>query len=553
MERFPLIDVPSEDDRVSSSSSCDVSVHQSTSVIAGSEYGKSQEKMSKQMKQTLQPVESSEQKQSKTSKHYLRNSLDWDRDFLTSEGVLNNEELAIINSTFKKSEACSLPIITEEAKNTTELNSYLDNDRWALEKLEVDLFKNVQTSNQKTPGTGEKALKLAHPSKKINPAKGRALPNKSPVKSEPSRHNKKKSPVTSERHGVSNHLRKHDSRGATVVTDVAVDGITSSRTVSKPTRVLSRATVQMVPAKTTLVPAKTQIRTSNTKEKPGNVVMPKSVVVSKKMNEGSSSGNSKSSQPSKTTSTLVRNSVDKNLKSPSDITRMSSTSRATSRSSSGLITNIASMRTSRTKTVGRSASNSTVSSNSAVKLTSSTPSSSFDSAASGSFSSTRFAVKSAINSIETGSPSLSLESADNDRVHSAGCSSCLRSEDHGDQSSKLHATKNTPDDEVTSKPSRGDHPRSSTNNNSATKCCRSPVKKPLTTQTSKQPSFLKATTGASKTDSVNKLKHDTIQHTTPGTRNRALNSGSSQTHSAALTRNRKHRSQSLEKLPKLAE
>ncbi|CAL9138539.1 unnamed protein product, partial [Musa acuminata var. zebrina] len=62
----------------------------------------------------------------------------------------------------------------------------------------------------------------------------------------------------------------------------------------------------MVPAKTSLVPAKPQIRTSNTKEKPGNVVMPKSVVVSKKMNEGSSSGNSKSSQPSKMTSTLVR-------------------------------------------------------------------------------------------------------------------------------------------------------------------------------------------------------------------------------------------------------
>ncbi|RRT76936.1 hypothetical protein B296_00004160 [Ensete ventricosum] len=139
------------------------------------------------MEHALQQVESSEQKQSKTTKHCLRNSLDWDRDFLTSEGVLNNEELAIINSTFKKSEACSLPIITEDAKKTTELNSYLDNDRWALEKLEVDLFKHVQTSNQKTPGTGEKALKLAHPSKKINPAKGRAMPNKcknvKPVKS----------------------------------------------------------------------------------------------------------------------------------------------------------------------------------------------------------------------------------------------------------------------------------------------------------------------------------------------------------------------------------
>ncbi|URD86449.1 hypothetical protein MUK42_28704 [Musa troglodytarum] len=404
MERLPLIDVPSEDDRASSSSSCDVSVHQSTSGghrsllmvlslllffpkcgptrlgILKIECGRSQEKMSKQMEQALQLVEASEQKQSMTSKHYLRNSLDWDRDFLTSEGVLNNEELAIINSTFKKSEACSLPIITEDAKKTAELNSYLDNDL-----------------------------------------------------------------------------------------------------------------------------------------------------------------------------TLVRNSVDRNLKSPSDITRMRSTTSATNRSSSGLITNIASMRTSRTKTVGRSASNSTISSSSAVKLTSSTPSSSFDSAASGSFSSTHFAVKSAINSIEASSPSLSFESAGNGKVHSAGCSSCLRSEDHGDQSSKLHATKNTPDDEVTSKPSRGDHPRSSTNNNSATKCCRSPVKKPLTTQTSKQPSFLKATTGASKTDSTNKLKRDTIQHTTPATRNRALNSGSSQTRSTALIRNRKHISQSLEQLPKLAE
>ncbi|RRT76937.1 hypothetical protein BHE74_00015737, partial [Ensete ventricosum] len=79
------------------------------------------------------------------------------------------------------------------------------------------------------------------------------------------------------------------------------------------------------------------------------------------------------------------------------------------------------------------------------------------------------------------------------------------------------------------------------------------VKKPLTTQISTQPSFLKATTGASKTDSVNKLKRDTIQHTTPATRNRALNSGSSQTHSTALTRNWKHRSQSLGQQPKLAE
>lgn len=76
-----------------------------------------------------------------------------------------------MNSTFKKTQACSLPIIMEDARKSTESTSTLDNDSWALENLEVDLFENVRASIQMTFGTGEKALNVAQPIKKNNPAR----------------------------------------------------------------------------------------------------------------------------------------------------------------------------------------------------------------------------------------------------------------------------------------------------------------------------------------------------------------------------------------------
>ncbi|CAD5170128.1 unnamed protein product [Musa acuminata subsp. malaccensis] len=209
METLSLIDVSSEDDLLTSPH-CGDPNDQSSS-------GESQVKTFKQMEQAIQEAEL---KQLKSGKLRLRKSLDWDRDFFTSEGVLNHEELATLNSTFKKTEAYSLPTILEDARRKAESNSTLDNDSWALENLEVDLFENVGACKQKALVNGEKALSLLHSSKKNNPVKEDEQPHGSSVKFEPFSHIKNKSLMPSERQGVNRHLHKHNSGGATVVTNV---------------------------------------------------------------------------------------------------------------------------------------------------------------------------------------------------------------------------------------------------------------------------------------------------------------------------------------------
>lgn len=72
-------------------------------------------------------------------------------------GVLNPEELAIVNSTFGKAEASSLPGIPEDTRKSTESTSTLDSDTSALEKIEVELFENVRASIQKSLGKDENA------------------------------------------------------------------------------------------------------------------------------------------------------------------------------------------------------------------------------------------------------------------------------------------------------------------------------------------------------------------------------------------------------------
>ena len=72
--------------------------------------------------------------------------------FLGAAGVLNNEELAIVNSTFKKTEVCSLPGIQEELRKSTESTSTLDSESYTLESLEGDLFENLRASIQMSFG-----------------------------------------------------------------------------------------------------------------------------------------------------------------------------------------------------------------------------------------------------------------------------------------------------------------------------------------------------------------------------------------------------------------
>ncbi|CAL9771324.1 unnamed protein product [Musa acuminata subsp. burmannicoides] len=539
MERLSLIDVASEDDLLTSSP-CDGFIGQISPVIVGSEESGNQVKINKQIEQALDLSESPEYNKTKTGKCNLRKSLAWDSAFFTSEGVLNHEELAIVNSTFKKTQACSLPIILEDARKSTESTSTLDNESWALENLEVDLFENVRASIQMTFGTGEKALNVAPPIKKNNPAR------RASMKLEPSSRNKKCTPVASERHGVSNHLRESATRAATVVTNVGADGVTNSKML-KPPRVLSRGTLPAMPTKTNLVSGNNQIKTSSKKDIPGNAATQKSAVVSKKI-KGGSCDTIKSSRSPKPTPKLVDNSRDTARKSPSETTttRSRSTSRAINRSLSGSITNKASMRTSGSK-ISRNTSNSAVSPNSSVKLSSiASPSSSFDSVTSGSSSSTFSAVKPLIDGIEPG--------ADNEEVHPPGLQSNLSSEDIG-QSNGLHVTKV--------------HPKSCPNDSSGAKCYKpSGLKMPTpkigyfdakkslacdvktVSEPRQQPSFPKTTTGVpNKSDSGNKTKPRKIQHVTSANQDMAIDSDSPR--STALSRSPLAESPSLKRLPKL--
>ncbi|MQM01300.1 hypothetical protein Taro_034055 [Colocasia esculenta] len=91
---------------------------------------------------------SPEIKQNSSCKYNLRKSLAWDSAFFTNEGVLDPEELAIVNSTFKKVQINVLPGIQEDARKSGESCTTLDSDSWAAENNEIDLFENIRASIQ---------------------------------------------------------------------------------------------------------------------------------------------------------------------------------------------------------------------------------------------------------------------------------------------------------------------------------------------------------------------------------------------------------------------
>ncbi|XWS66119.1 hypothetical protein CRYUN_Cryun05aG0172800 [Craigia yunnanensis] len=102
---------------------------------------------------------------------FARRSLAWDTAFFTSAGVLNPEELSIVNNGYKKSETLThiLPGI-EEFWKSTESNSTLDSD-YSLSSLEIDLFDDMRASMQKS----SKASNLVNSSCKLQSQTG--IPN----------------------------------------------------------------------------------------------------------------------------------------------------------------------------------------------------------------------------------------------------------------------------------------------------------------------------------------------------------------------------------------
>uniref|UniRef100_A0A6N2M3B2 Uncharacterized protein n=1 Tax=Salix viminalis TaxID=40686 RepID=A0A6N2M3B2_SALVM len=79
----------------------------------------------------------------------LRKSLAWDSAFFTSSGVLNAEELSLVNGGFRPSEAHLLPGI-EEVWGSTESNSTRNTASYSLASLEIDLLDNMRAFMQKS-------------------------------------------------------------------------------------------------------------------------------------------------------------------------------------------------------------------------------------------------------------------------------------------------------------------------------------------------------------------------------------------------------------------
>ncbi|OEL34552.1 hypothetical protein BAE44_0004430 [Dichanthelium oligosanthes] len=101
-------------------------------------------------------AESPKQRKAKTGVN-LRKSLAWDSAFFTSEGVLDTEELAIVNSTFRKTQGSRLPGIIEDMRKSGEsTTSTLESESWTMESLETELFDNVRASIQRSLGKPNK-------------------------------------------------------------------------------------------------------------------------------------------------------------------------------------------------------------------------------------------------------------------------------------------------------------------------------------------------------------------------------------------------------------
>uniref|UniRef100_A0A1D1Z0C6 Uncharacterized protein n=1 Tax=Anthurium amnicola TaxID=1678845 RepID=A0A1D1Z0C6_9ARAE len=170
LERVTLIDVFSEDDiLISPSSSSPGAPKPPGPSEADKSPMKYQARCSMQVDQVPLPADSPKLKPTTFCKYNLRKSLAWDSAFFTSEGVLDPEELADVNTTFRKVQTCVLPGIQEEPRKSSESNFSCDS--WVAESTEVDLFENLQASIQKSQTKLDKDVSLSHSSSTLSSGK----------------------------------------------------------------------------------------------------------------------------------------------------------------------------------------------------------------------------------------------------------------------------------------------------------------------------------------------------------------------------------------------
>ncbi|XP_038691304.1 uncharacterized protein LOC119989704 isoform X2 [Tripterygium wilfordii] len=86
-----------------------------------------------------------------------RRSLAWDSAFFTSAGVLDQEELSLVNRGFNKCESHHLPGI-KEVWRSADSNSTIDSDDFSLSSLEIDIFGDLRASMHQARKVSESSI-----------------------------------------------------------------------------------------------------------------------------------------------------------------------------------------------------------------------------------------------------------------------------------------------------------------------------------------------------------------------------------------------------------
>ncbi|XP_008650932.1 uncharacterized protein [Zea mays] len=197
-------------------------------------------------------TESPEQRKAKKGVN-LRKSLAWDSEFFTSEGVLDTEELAIVNSTYRKAQGSRLPGIIEETRRSGEsTTSTLESETWAMESLETELFDNVRASIQRSLGKPDKLS--GRPVAASNPPKATANAPRVAARKGVDRmpQSKMRAPVSTSQGAVSRQRPQVTINEPVAARDKNLTGAAEAKISSKPPRALPRVAMMRSSTNTTV-------------------------------------------------------------------------------------------------------------------------------------------------------------------------------------------------------------------------------------------------------------------------------------------------------------
>uniref|UniRef100_A0ACD5ZP10 Uncharacterized protein n=1 Tax=Avena sativa TaxID=4498 RepID=A0ACD5ZP10_AVESA len=203
--------------------------------------------------QVPEPTESPKKRKPKGGVN-LRKSLAWDSAFFSGEGVLDTEELGIVNSTFRKTQGSRLlPGIVEEMRRSNEsTTSTLESESFVLESLGTELFDNVRASIQRTLGKTDKAPGVTAASSKSSKTTAKAPPvtARKGVDRIPLTTSKIRPPISTSNSGVGNKQRPQVTPKEPSVARVAVSRAAEAKPASRPPRALPRVATMGAPANT---------------------------------------------------------------------------------------------------------------------------------------------------------------------------------------------------------------------------------------------------------------------------------------------------------------